>query len=86
MHQNSDIEIYQSPDGQTQVEVTFYQDIVWLNQKQLSDFFNRDRTVIGRHIRNIFTESELEEDLICAYFAHITQHGAIKGKTCQNIG
>jgi hypothetical protein len=49
MNQTSDIEIYQSPDGQTQVEVTFDQDTVWLNQKQLSDLFDRDRTVIGRH-------------------------------------
>lgn len=81
MYQNGSIEIYQSPDGQTQVEVTFDQDTVWLNQEQLSDLFDRDRTVIGRHIRNIFTEGELEEDLVCADFAHTTRHGAIKGKT-----
>lgn len=81
MYQNSDIEIYQSPDGRTQVEVTFDQDTVWLNQEQLSDLFDRDRTVIGRHIRNIFAEGELEQDLVCADFAHTTQHGAIKGKT-----
>lgn len=81
MYQNSAIEIYQSPDGRTQVEVTFDQDTVWLNQEQLSDLFDRDRTVIGRHIRNIFAEGELEQDLVCADFAHTTQHGAIKGKT-----
>lgn len=81
MYENSDIEIYQSSDGQTQVEVTFDQDTVWLNQEQLSDLFDRDRTVIGRHIRNIFKEGELEEELVCADFAHTSQHGAIKGKT-----
>ena len=43
--------------------------------------FGRDRTVIGRHIRNIFAEGELEENEVCAIFAHTTQHGAIKGKT-----
>lgn len=85
MQQNSDIEIYQSSDGQTQVAVTFDQDTVWLSQEQLSDLFNRDRTVIGRHIRNIFTEGELKEDLVCANFAHTTQHGAIKGKTQTRI-
>ncbi len=52
--------MYQSADGQTQVEVVFGQDTVWLNQEQLSDLFDRDRTVIGRHVRNIFKEGELE--------------------------
>lgn len=41
MHGNSDIEIYQSSDGQTQVEVTFDQDTVWFNQEQLSYLFDR---------------------------------------------
>ena len=81
MRQNSNIEIYQSPDGQTQVEVTFDQDTVWLNQEQLSGLFQRDRTVIGRHIRNIFKEGELEEEVVCANYAQTTPHGAIKGKT-----
>lgn len=81
MNQNSDIEIFQSPDGHAQVEVTFDQDTVWLNQEQLSKLFGRDRTVIGRHVRNIFKEGELEEDVVCADFTHTTQHGAIEGKT-----
>jgi prophage maintenance system killer protein len=81
MDKNSNIEIYQSTDGQTQVEATFDQDTVWLNQEQLSDLFDRDRTVIGRHVRNIFKEGELEEKVVCADFAHTTQHGAIQGKT-----
>jgi len=43
--------------------------------------FGRDRTVISRHIRNIFTEGELKENMVCANFAHTTPHGAIKDKT-----
>ena len=43
--------------------------------------FERDRTVINRHINNIFKEGELEKKMVCAYFAQTTQHGAIKGKT-----
>lgn len=78
MYQNSDIEKYQSPDGQAQVEVTLDQYTVWLNQEQLSDLFDRDRIVIGRHIRNLFTEGELKEDLVCADFAHSTQQKIIK--------
>ena len=81
MKENSEIEIYQSPDGHTEVQVTFDDDTVWLNQEQLGELFDRDRTVVGRHIRNIFKEGELDESMVCADFAHTTEHGAIKGKT-----
>ncbi len=81
MSSKSNIEIYQTEDGESKVEVTFDEETVWLNQEQLSFLFERDRTVIGRHIRNIFKEGELVEELVCANFAHTTQHGAIKGKT-----
>lgn len=81
MTSNNKIEIYQSKDGQTQVEVTFEKETVWLSQEQLGQLFERDRTVIGRHIRNIFKEGELDEEVVCANFAHTTQHGAISGKT-----
>ena len=77
----SNIEIYKSKDGETSVEVTFDEETVWLNQNQLSELFGRDRTVVGRHIRNIFKVGELEEVVVSADFAHTTQHGAIKDKT-----
>lgn len=77
----SSVEIYHEPDGQTEIEVTFDQETVWLNREQLGQLFDRDRTVIGRHIRNIFQEGELDEEVVSANFAHTTQHGAIKGKT-----
>lgn len=78
---NSGIEFYHSSDGQTEIEVKFDNETVWLNQEQLSQLFERDRTVIGRHIRGIFNEGELVEEVVCADFAHTTQHGAIEGKT-----
>jgi len=81
MKKNSEIEIYQSSDGHTEVQVTFDNDTVWLNQEQLGKLFDRDRTVVGRHLRNIFNEGELDENMVCANFAHTTQHGAIDGKT-----
>jgi prophage maintenance system killer protein len=80
MRKNSEIEFYQSSDGQTEIQVTFDDDTVWLNQEQLGQLFDRDRTVIGRHIRNIFKEGELDENVVYADFAHTTEHGAIKGK------
>ncbi|MDR1760013.1 MAG: hypothetical protein LBR60_05745 [Fibrobacter sp.] len=44
----------------------------------MSVLFGRDKTVIGRHIRNIFAEGELQENGVCAKFAYTTQHGAIQ--------
>lgn len=55
-------------------------DTVWLSQAQLAELFDRDRTVITRHIGNVFKEKELDKEVVCAKFAHTTPHGAIKGK------
>ena len=75
------IEIYKSRDKQTQVEVRFENESVWLSQAQIAELFQRDRTVVSRHINSVFKEKELNEKEVCANFAHTTQHGAIKGKT-----
>ena len=75
-----EIVLYQ-PDETIRLEVTIKEETVWLTQAQISALFDRDRTVIGRHIRNIFADGELDESEVCAYFAHTTQHGAIVGKT-----
>jgi hypothetical protein len=69
------IEIYQTPDGQLQMEVQFEKDTVWLSQSQISTLFNRDRTVITKHINNIFKEGELVHDSVCAKFAHTAEDG-----------
>ncbi|MDO5686006.1 MAG: RhuM family protein [Neisseria sp.] len=57
----SAIEIYQSADGQTQVEVAFDQETVWLSQAQMVTLFGRDVSVISRHIRNALDEGEIDE-------------------------
>ncbi|GAB3392742.1 virulence RhuM family protein [Azotobacter armeniacus] len=54
----SEIAIYESENGA--ISVTLEQESVWLRQEQLAELFGRDRTVIGRHIRNVFAEGELE--------------------------
>ena len=48
--------IYQTADGQTSIDVKLEQDTVWLSQAQMAELFQKDRTVIGRHINNIFKE------------------------------
>ncbi|MBN7811809.1 virulence RhuM family protein [Algoriphagus sp. H41] len=57
----SQIEIYQGSDGQTQLEVKFDQETVWLSQEQLVTLFQRDQSVISRHLSKIFKEGELDE-------------------------
>jgi prophage maintenance system killer protein len=61
MENTGEIVMYQSADGQTSIEVTFENETVWLTQEQIAALFSRDRTVITKHINNIFKESELEE-------------------------
>ena len=56
-----EILLYQDPNGQTEINVKFENDTVWLNQKQMSELFDRDRTVINRHINNVFKEGELDK-------------------------
>ena len=62
----SSIVLYTTDDGNTQLEVKLENDTVWLTQSQMAELFGRDRSVIARHIKNIFKEGELEEALVCA--------------------
>ncbi len=75
----SDIVIYEN--GEVALNATVENETVWLSQKQMELLFNRDRSVISKHIKNIFKEEELEEKVVCANFAHTTKHGAIEGNT-----
>ena len=64
------IEIYKSPDGNTSIEVQFEKETVWLTQSQITELFQRDRTVISKHISNVFNEGELEKESN-VHFLHI---------------
>ncbi|OGU55973.1 MAG: hypothetical protein A2X64_08865 [Ignavibacteria bacterium GWF2_33_9] len=76
-----EIILYRPNEIAEHIEVRIDEETVWLNKEQMSLLFGRDRTVISRHINNIFQEGELQKDVVCAFFALTTQHGAIKGKT-----
>ena len=69
------IVIYQTNDGETSIDVKFQDETAWLSQAQMSELFQKDRTVIGRHISNIFKEGELERETTCAKFAHVGNDG-----------
>ena len=58
---NNQIIIYQTEDGLTKIDVTMENETVWLNQEQMAELFQRDRTVITKHIGNVFKEGELDE-------------------------
>ena len=66
-------EVVQFKDGNfvLDVNVSSNGETVWLNQKQIASLFGIDRTVVGRHIRNIFKNDELDEKSMCANFAHV---------------
>ena len=69
-----EIVMYQ-PDETIRLEVKLEDDTVWLTQQQMANLFDKDRTVIGRHIRNIYKEEELLQSTTCAKFAHVGVDG-----------
>lgn len=76
-----EIVVYKTPDGTTSLDVRFENDSVWLTQDQLVTLFQRDKSVISRHIRDIFKEGELDPKVVVAKNATTTRHGAVAGKT-----
>ena len=67
--------IYTSDDGRIKLDVQIGGETVWLTKGQMSQLFGRDRTVVGRHIVNIYNEGELQKDITCAKFAHMGVDG-----------
>ena len=74
MNDRGNIVIYQTKDGKTSIDVKLEDETVWLTQAQMAELFQKDRTVIGRHINNVYREGELERDITCAKFAHVISH------------
>lgn len=73
--------IYQTEDGLTKLNVQLENESVWLTQEQMTLLFDRDKSTISRHIKNIFSEGELDEKVVVAYFATTSEHGAVEGLT-----
>ena len=80
MDSNNQIIIYQTEDGQAQIEVRMENDMIWLTRHQIAILFGRDYKTISKHINNALKE-ELAGSVVVAKFANTTQHGAIQGKT-----
>ena len=73
----SNIIIYTTEDGLTKIETTFDEDTVWLSIDQMAELFQRDRSVIGKHVRNIFKEGELQKESVWAKFAYTASDGKV---------
>lgn len=70
-----EIVFYKAVDGGPAVDVRLELETVWLSQKQMSDLFDTERSVVTKHLRNIFNSKELNKDSVCAYFAHTAADG-----------
>ena len=61
--------LYQTPDGDSQIEVKLQHDTVWLSLDQMAELFQRNKSTISRHIKNVLEDGELEEKSVVAFFA-----------------
>ena len=73
--QKSNLLMYTTKDGLTKIEATFVNDTVWLSMEQMSELFQRDKSTISRHIKNIFAEGELNRESVVAKFATTASDG-----------
>ena len=72
---NNEVILYKDGELELPVEVTPDKETVWLKVEEMAKLFDRDRSVIQRHIKNIFKENELEESSTCAKFAQVQNEG-----------
>lgn len=83
--EKADMIIYTTEDGLTKVETTFDGDTVWLSIDQMAELFQRDRSVIGKHVRNIFKEGELEKESVWEKFAYTASDGKVYNVDYYNL-
>jgi len=82
---NNEIVLFEAKDGKVVLPVQMNEETVWLTRMQMAQLFDKDRTVILRHIQNAIDEGEIDPKVTCAKFAQVTPHGAIPGKTRTQI-
>lgn len=72
---NGNIILYQTEDGKSRIEVTLCNDTVWLTADQMAELFQRNKSTISRHIKNVFEDGELNLDSTVAFFATVQNEG-----------
>ena len=73
---NKSIVIYKTSNNQIDVEIDYSNDTLWLNVEKISELFEKDRTTIQRHIKNIYKDGELDQNPTCAFFAQVQKEGS----------
>lgn len=72
---NGNIILYKTEDGKSRIEVTLCNDTVWLTADQMAELFQRNKSTISRHIKNVFEDGELNPDSTVAFFATVQNEG-----------
>ncbi len=80
MAQKGEIILYTTPDGESKIEVKLEGETVWLTLDQMATLFQRNKSTISRHVKNVLESGELEKEEVVAKNAITTQHGALKGR------
>lgn len=70
-----EVALFEAPDGQIRLDVRLDRDTAWLTQAQMAELFDRERSVITKHINNVFKEGELDRGSVCVNFAHTAEDG-----------
>jgi len=78
-NKTTELVLYRSKDGAIQLDAQLKRKTIWLDAHQMSELFGRDRTVILKHLRNVYTAGELDREATCAKIAQV----AADGKTRQ---
>ena len=73
--------VYKSLEGEISINALVHEESIWLTQKEMSELFDVNKSSISRHLKNIFAEGELDEQLVVAKIATTTEHGAMANKT-----
>lgn len=77
--------LYKTPDGKVHFEVFLHNETIWLTQQKLAELFGVDRSVITKHLSNIFKDKELEKDSVCAKIAHTAKDGKTYNTNFYNL-
>ena len=78
MEKKTELVIFKAQDGNIKLDVNIDKDTVWLSLEQMSELFERDKSTISRHIKNVFKEGELSENSTVAKFATVQKEGTRK--------
>ena len=85
MSQDIQFILYNLPEKDGKVQVIIRYETLWCTQKAMAQLFGVDRTVISKHLKNIFESSELQQDSVCAKFAHTAEDGKIYNTQFYNL-